>query len=286
MSLVETRCILFLLVLAIGFSSCDEAEEIPAYLYIEDFGMQTDPLDEGSNSQNYRDVWVYIDQQPAGIFELPASVPVLRSGETTVSLFPGIYENGISATRVIYPMTTAFDQTVTLNPLEIDTLSPVVGYKEECNFKMVADFEFGNPFDSSSPDMQLSLTENEQDVFEGNKSMKMRSTLELPNFQILSNVAYELPVDGRQTYLEFNYKCDAPFTILVKAFGDGTASFEVISVREKEDWNKFYVHLTPSLGQLFVEGFNGPFQIVFAGGLKDDMESANWYWDNVKLIHL
>ncbi len=266
--------------------SCDEEEPIPAYVFIEDFEMETDPLDEGTDSHKILDVWVYVDQQPAGIFELPASIPVLETGEVEISVFPGIYENGISATRVIYPMATSYAEIMDLNPLETDTLRPIVGYQEECNFKMLADFEFGNPFDSADPDMLLSLSEDPSHVFEGNKSMKMRVTEESPSFEILSNVAYELPVDGRLTYLELNYKCEAAFTIKVKAFGVGVASYNVISVRDKEEWNKFYVHLTPSLGQLFVEGFNGPYQIVISGGLPSDMESADYYWDNIKLIHL
>ena len=52
---------------------------------------------------NITDAWVTMDGINLGVFELPAQIPILDEGEHNFRISPGIKENGMSATRMIYP---------------------------------------------------------------------------------------------------------------------------------------------------------------------------------------
>jgi hypothetical protein len=109
----------FLLLQALVFSmitSCDKFEgdqTIPSYLAIDTIFLENNNLiEEGELTHNFTDVWVYVDDQLIGAFELPAVVPVLVTGYHKLALYAGIKLNAISGTRVQHPFVQPkiFDQ--------------------------------------------------------------------------------------------------------------------------------------------------------------------------------
>ncbi|NTV84545.1 MAG: hypothetical protein HGA23_09650, partial [Bacteroidales bacterium] len=64
-------------------SGCDKFEggqTVPSYLKIDSIGFVTDNDLQGTNSQKITDVWVYVDDDLIGGFEMPATIPVLAEG--------------------------------------------------------------------------------------------------------------------------------------------------------------------------------------------------------------
>ena len=156
-------------------SGCDiinPAEDIPAYLFVEAFTLETDPETEGSNSARITEVWLTIDGQFRGAYSLPALIPVLKNGEAQVRLDAGIKENGVTATPDIYPFYEPWEGVVNLTPEVIDTIKPVIGYRDNAKFAFIEAFEtnghiFQNILQGESEN-RIQLTE--ADVFEGNSS--------------------------------------------------------------------------------------------------------------------
>ena len=65
------------------FSSCETGDleaEVPSYFAIDEVVVAEDPS-KGSNSQNITDVWVTMDNQFIGTYELPCRFPILDIGE-------------------------------------------------------------------------------------------------------------------------------------------------------------------------------------------------------------
>ena len=88
-----------------SFNACElinPEENIPSYLYIQDFELKTNSL-EGSSRVNATDLWLFIANDPRGIHELPATIPVIDKGAPKITISAGVLENGISSTRQAYP---------------------------------------------------------------------------------------------------------------------------------------------------------------------------------------
>ena len=81
-----------------------------------------------------------IDDELIGIFEVPFRIPILKSGAVNVKVYPVVINNGISATKKLYPFLNYFEIDAELNQNEVLTINPVTTYKSFTNF-WVEDFE-------------------------------------------------------------------------------------------------------------------------------------------------
>ena len=115
--LKQILAILSLYVAAISFTGCDiinPSEKIPAYLHIDSFTLKGSYDSFGTLSHAITDVWVIIDNEFIGAYELPADIPVLKEGKKSMVLKAGIKENGITNTRLPYPFYDGYFSTVEL----------------------------------------------------------------------------------------------------------------------------------------------------------------------------
>ena len=71
-----------------------------------------------------------------GAFEIPSQIPILYQGEHEFIINPGIKENGISGSRIIYPFYSSYETTQTLSLNEHHTIAPVTNYKKNANFEL------------------------------------------------------------------------------------------------------------------------------------------------------
>ncbi len=274
-----------LLCVMMCFVACDQEEQLPAYLYIEDINLDTQLEIEGSDSENIKDAWIFVDDQKQGLFELPASIPLLESGTHNIKVFSGIYNRGIAGDRLIYPIYKAYETNVDLAPLETVTLEPTVTYKDESIFKMIEDFEQG--FSLNITEGEGTLETSTEEVLDGERALRVALNTDAPFLEFGTSTAFLLPTDGSATFLEMDYLCEVPFHIFVRTFDDqGIVQLQVSSVFKKDNWNKIYIDLTATVERLFSDGYAGPYQIIFRSELTEDMDDAILYWDNIKLIHL
>lgn len=276
----------FLFIAIATLSSCElynPPEPIPAYIHIDKINLSTTPL-QGTSSNKITDAWVYIDGQLIGCFELPATFPVLYEGNYQVLIKAGIKVNGISAIRSPYPFFEAYSEVVNFQKGTTVTMTPTVTYTSNSNFVFMEDFESsGIAIDTSvGSDTALQrLFFPDPNVFEGNCGI---AYLDKTNtfFECVSSASFTLPKDGKNIFLEFNYKSNHEFVVGVIAQPPFYLKTASLNYNPSNEWNKTYLYLTPA-----VSGSTNATQFkLFFGMINNtDSDSLALLLDNIKLIY-
>lgn len=137
------KVLLFISAFILLLSSCEKNNPDPVWIEINTLELEANPDLANEPSvlfHNFSDAWVYVDNDLMGVFELPVKIPVLKEGTFVVRVVPAIKNNGISATKKMYPFVEAYEETVTLEKMETATIQPVTRYKTACKF-WLEDFE-------------------------------------------------------------------------------------------------------------------------------------------------
>ncbi|MGB0425079.1 MAG: hypothetical protein ACPGED_12175 [Flavobacteriales bacterium] len=289
---MKTTRLSLLVISLIAVLSCNvinPAEDIPAYVYIDEFEMISQP-GFGSTSEKISEIWVYANAGFIGAYDLPANIPVLSSGITDMSFRAGIRDNGIASTRVQYPFYTPFDVDLNLSPERTDTVVPQYTYKEGLpELPLHDDFESGTFFnDSDDSQAVFELTQDDSEVFEGNQAGKVFMDENATIFRAESEVFMDLP-SNRQAYIELDYKCNNSFAIGLNAYDNSEVSKNLaLILKETTDdsgvaqWNKIYIALLP----ITSINPNAEYFELYIESVKDEGNStATLYFDNIKVIH-
>lgn len=272
------------------FSSCElynPAEPIPAYIHIENFGLTTDYLTEGSNSHKITDAWVYVDDQLIGCFELPATFPVIAEGTHKVKIVAGIKVNGIASNRGQYPFYNPYEQYVNFEIGKKITLSPTVTYKSTTTFAFMEDFEVSSLTLQTTINSDSTIQEvvfPDPNVFEGSKSMIGYTDPTRFRFECITADSFALPQAGAPVFLEFNYRCN--YTIVVSIIARGTTTsgqFICLNLNPTyNNWKKAYIYLTPNVSGTFTAI---DYKMVWGFHNIIPLDSAVLMLDNIKLVY-
>ena len=281
------------------FFSCNPDVDIPAYIYIEDVDFSVaDRETYGTASHKIPFVLVSVDGTDVGSYQLPALVPVIASGQTTIRIGSGIELNGLSAQRVEYPFYTSYSKNITLAKTKVDTIRPTTSYTDSTKFFFIDNFEGENIFSSveGAPltrgnDENLRFHYPEEDNGEyGIITIAPGDTL--PYFEIRSDVITTLPID---CLMELNYWFTEPVEIGLYCYTSSSQykskKITIVNLRasdaEKgETWKKVYINFTKELNdEMGTGGINmDSFSVYFTGNASDGKE-ARFLFDNIKLIY-
>lgn len=267
--------------------------EIPSYINIEKIDLEiTDPYLQGTVSHKITDAWVFVDDELQGIYELPVTFPVLKTGRHFLKIKAGIKDNGISATREQYP----FFDFYTASSFEffadsIVNVNPVVMYSPAAEFPWIEDFEDpGITIDSVYPSSaKIKRVTDNSKVFEGNASGFVSLDASNTIFKGISNASFALPKGGTSVYLELNYKTTVNMKVIVVSNNPaGTAEnlSLVVTPTNKSgaaEWNKIYVNIGPEVSG---NSNASDYKIIFYSDISEEgLTSAEIYLDNIKLVH-
>ena len=288
--------IFFLLAAPVLFtlSACEKGtdDEIPSYISIDKIDLGTNTDIEGGEgsiiSPNIKDAWVYVDNEFIGNFELPATIPILKSGTHTLRVDAGILINGINGLRAAYPFYTSFNKQVELvkkETLKITT-DPKITYYKETKFAWKENFEGGISVDSiSGSSTQMQKCTDPTIVYEGDGCGAIYLDGDHQIFQGVSNGKFVLPKGGNFIFLEINVRTDNELAIGIQAFdasGNGAQIAPVGINNTKGEWKKIYVNLTSYVSR-YETAVNYK---IFFGAVKDDaLSTASIFLDNIKLVH-
>jgi len=120
------RLFLFISILSVSCNVINKEEAIPAFINIEEYHLN--PGDLGSAHHNISDAWLSVNGEFIGVFELPATIPVLTEGPATIRISPGIKNFGQANDRQDYKLIEDFVLNTTLVPEEIISLSPEINF--------------------------------------------------------------------------------------------------------------------------------------------------------------
>lgn len=284
--------LLFLLLLPPLLNACqlfDPKEDKPGFIVIEDRFLETNFSKEGTNSHKITEVWVYAEGSMLGAYEPPARVPVLRNGATRMSFYPGIKNNGISATRTPYPFYVEQRQTMDIQPGKTDTVNPVFYYQSNLKFwREEFELSFGHKFESI-PGSEANLEKvSGPEVFEGVGSGKIELGADQNYFAFRSNDENLIIDAGKRGWIEMNYNTNNSLNVGLRIYENGLINKEsalILNPSTDENgaprWNKIYIDLAPITGNHLTAN---RFEIYFESFKDNNVEVAKFYFDNIKVV--
>lgn len=279
---------LLFLVLAIFILSCNPDEPDPSFIYVDEYSFSTGP-GEGTDSEKFTEIWAYANDQVIGVFDLPARIPVLNQGNTEISLFAGIKNNGISTMRIKYPFIEGEYYDLQLTPLSVDTLRPSFNYFDNLEIEQ-KDYDGNTPnmLPLSSNQGNLSMLSNDDRVFEGDRcgyytlpgGSSLLSFKDDQNLQLTS---------GAVSFLEMNYSCNTRFSVGLIANQSGVENKKLVVVINPTTesstvpvWNKIYIDLGYIVQQSPGTSY---FETYFEASPLYSGQDVTLFLDNLKVVH-
>jgi hypothetical protein len=276
-----------------GCDKFDGDQTIPSYLQVDSISFTCDYSSQGTLDQNLVDIWVYVDDDLIGGFEMPATIPILSEGMHKLELRPGIKLNGISDTRAPYPcIEPIIYEDFTLIPDSTVKAGGTSTYMNNTQFVWMEDFEDPSLaiHETASSDTNITRTEasapgafiDENSQYSGISHLTTtRDFLELVSDD--GNGQGFVFDRGDFIFLEMNYKFDAPVLIglYIELYTGTIEDRAFVVVNNSEDWKKIYINFTPIVNES-VDAEN--FKIYFQAFLPAGDESASFMFDNLKLV--
>jgi len=268
-------------IVALLFGNCTVKEVIPAYLFINDFVLTTNE-EQGSNSHQIKIAYVHVDDEYVGAFILPATIPVIKTGQQKISITPGIYENGISNTPIINRFYKKYETEINLSETKIDTITPQTSYVDNTIFEFVDNFE-GSSILKKDLDYDLKTffkftKPGGFENFSGHATLEgIHDTIAMATYLSFSTVP-----DNKQDqyFVELNYKCNSVLRMGlqgVKSNGDSTIFF-TNAMNPSESWKKIYLNITNPILESDLQSYHIFFESTTTN------KSEIWL-DNFKFLH-
>jgi hypothetical protein len=285
------KCLSNALLLLLAFSSCniinpDEPE--PAYVNIDTYSFHA-VAGQGTSDQKITDMWVYANDDIQGVFDVPSSIPVLRTGTTDIKVFAGIKQNGISSTRIRYPFFTVFDTTLNLSSLGAHTITPHFTYTSGVSVDDSRDFESGVYFQEATQSNEgtFQVINDPAVAFEGNKCGKASLSGGLDFMQFMDNTELTLE-SGNAIFLEMNYSCNNTFAIGVFTTTSGSVAKNPVlyitpttgNSGDVPEWNKIYV----DLGAVALDNPSADFHQLYFESMLSESSTPTIFLDNLKIV--
>ena len=274
---------LFILLITLLFLfSCDiinPTEDIPSYIKIDTFLVDINSENQGSAHHNLSEVFITIEGNKFGMFELPTLVPVLRTGVTNIILHPGYKYNDQLLVRVPHPFFKPYIIDTILTEGDILFLKPEIKYQDACTFLWVEDFEnIGFNMNTEISDTTIFICS--ENVLEGNYAGVIYLDNVNTSFEGLSP-AMKIPVSLTPILIEFFYRNNYSFEVGILT---NISSYEYIGhLYPRDNWDKISIDFYNLL-----QKYQGAreFKIVFRALYTGDTEVMPViYLDNIKVIN-
>ena len=286
------RLFFYFISLVFLLSACVKNNPDPAWLQVNEWSISANPslsLQEGELTENISDAWVYVDDELIGVFQVPFKIPILKEGNVTFKIFPAIKNNGISATKKIYPFLKEYVINGTLVKNQIFTINPTTQYKENLNF-WIEDFEdasFQITDDPNTSAANMDTDNLDLQWFNGNAYGKVILNALDSTWIAFTGEPYMVLPKGKECYLEIDYKVTNSVTtgLIYVTSGSTTNNVNIRLNAQKPEvavWKKIYIDLRELIG-------NSPsgsvFSQSFIASLDDGNSEGIILIDNIKVIH-
>ena len=263
-------------------SSCsllDPEEQLPAYLEINNFELTTSPA-QGESTAQITDAWVFVNDLSLGIYELPATVPVLDLGNQNITIFPVIRENGLRNAPIIYPLFQRYEITLELMANQTIIISPTTTYDASNTV-----FELVEGFNNSNHQLKGTDQSAVQAIDGiGKILLEDKAAVEFTS----SSTFIDLPTSGGlPVFLEIDYKNNVAFEIgLVGINNNINATSYKVTLCPINRWNKVYINFQEDLQASQLPSYQLAFRVstddLGCGGA--EVTNPEVLIDNVKFI--
>ena len=267
-------------------SSCSKDSfeaKVPTYITIDKFTVTSNYALHGSSSSNITDVWVYINDDLVGTYELPAKFPVIKEGTYNVKFYAGIKDNGVSGLRERYLFYTPYEEQITFEKGKEIKIEPQVTYISSTKMAWKEDFESAATTFTYTSGSDTIINKVTSDVFEGNASGQVYLQSFMDFFEAKSPVFSNVSSIGSPVYLELDFKTNEPILVGLKTDDDNIG---IVNLNTTSAWKKIYINLTPAISQ---KPANTNFYVFFGiqSSASSPFQTSNpeFYLDNIKILH-
>ena len=295
------RCPRFIILTCIVFTAitgCDKkSSQTPSFLVIDSCTV-TVQTTQGNNIHEISALQVYANQEFLGLFELPAKIPVLKTGAVKFQFLPYVRLNGSKNQWAPHRCFVSNDTLLTLETLKETKHIPNFKFKESVVVRFEEDFNDGNSKMRAIPNLNkgdtLFVAERPFDLngrfastnnafvarFEDSDTSKF---MDFGTFESFVN----MPSDGRSVQFDFDINTLLPVQLsLIRTVSGGipeVVPYLYINSTEGK-WKRFYVDLVHELS-----GQSGSvsIQILFSANKPQGNISNREIWmDNLRLSYL
>lgn len=284
------------------FAGCVKNNQDPTWIEISEWTLEENPNSANSTgvlTSNITNAWVYMDGDVVGVFELPVKLPLLKDGTHNFKIYPAILNNGISATKKIYPFLESYDITLDLVKNETVSISPTTRYYSNVKF-WIEDFEDNSPnlVDGNSTIANLEKVKiiDNDPVFNPsiNEENFGRIRLDETNYiwvgsTVANNGGLNMNLPrGQEVYLEIDYHNTNSLTTGVLAIdGSGVAKDNVNIKLNPQDpssvkWKKIYIDLREIVSSSTSASY---FEFSFKAILDSGKTEGEVNIDNIKAVY-
>lgn len=226
------------------------------------------------------DIWLYVDGNFQGIYPVGSVMPILGTGTSEIKMYAGIMNNGISATRIPYTFYDAYTFTGNFEAQQTYTIVPVFKYRS--GISAISDaFNGGGSNYMPGGDSSYAIISNPSLVWGGTGgSVFMSMSTAKPTSRILSSTTVTLPANGKEVYLELDYKCNQEITVGVIC-GGGVEERTAVTLRATNGWNKVYISL---ISVASTQPTYNYYKIFINAVKQSDVSTPLIYLDNIRLV--
>lgn len=288
------KIIIQLLLLALVFSACTKNNPDPSWLEINAWDLQANAASvnpTGELTSSINDAWVYVDNELIGVFEVPCRIPILKSGTFDVKIFPTVLNNGISATKKIYPFLEPYETSITLVENETSTVSPTTRYYSTLKF-WIEDFEdLGNQIEDDPTSLTSMVGVNDPIMIATNGTKIGRVSLNTTDSTWIgyteSATGLNLP-RGADVYLEIDYYSTNDLVTGLLAINSTSAPIDnpniQMNAQDEADieWKKIYIELREIITGSPQADY---FEISFGALLDNGDATGEINIDNIKVLY-
>lgn len=285
-----------LALVATVLAGCVKNNPDPSWLEVNEWTLESNAINvsnEGELTHNFTDAWVFIDNKLIGVFEVPFKIPVLVSGDSEITLYPTIKDNGIASTKRIYPFVEPYIIDAELVQNQTLTINPKTHYKDNVMVRLWDFEDLGNfAFEETNQSAVIPFLNTNTDIlgpYNGTGYMSMKFTDAERQLQMTNKAPglENLPKQGADVYLEMDYYNDLPLVTGVVAIEPGTATNNInVQVNSQDpseiQWKKIYIDLTA-----IISGYPNAtnYYLSFDALLPDSLSGAQINVDNMKVVH-
>jgi hypothetical protein len=274
------------------FSSCVKNNPEPTWIQIEKWQLEANPFIsglEGELNHNFTDAYVYIDEKIIGIFELPIKLPLLIDGYKKIMIYPAIRNNGISASKKIYPFCQPHVLYATMVKGETITINPKTQYYTNCNFAFIEDFESAGIKFTTDPSSNAMIEQiPHTDLGKSGNCGHIAMTITDSIWTGYTHAQMVLPKGSAEVFLEIEYKTTN--NVLTGVLGitlPGTKKINPniqLNAQSPTDatWKKIYIDLKEIVSSSTTADY---FEQYLQAQIDAGKTSSDIYIDNYKIIH-
>ena len=285
------KYLLRLILLNFILSSCVKNNDDPSWIKVNKWSLNSNlnaNYPQGELTHNFTDACVFVDNKIMGIFEVPFKIPLLKSGNVNIIIYPVVKNNGISSTKKIYPFVEPFNVSVNLVKNNTVTISPITRYNSITKF-WIEDFEDATIKieNNSESKVQIHSGDDKMILKYGNYYGGITLTEKDSVWLAKTNGHLVLPKSGKEVYLEIDYYNTASLLTGVLACNSSNSIDNPNIQLNKQDilsvgWKKIYIDLKELISYSTTADY---FEITFKALFEAGLTSRYIYMDNIKLVY-